>query len=175
MESPSPQALQTSLVHDLGFNLGVVFRHYRNASVEALKDIPGAGRGYQILAAAVHGEAANQSALATRLGVDRTVMTYLIDDLETARLIKRQQDPADRRNRQLIATAKGQGVWAAAEQKLINIDEHVLEALPESDRSTFRLLLEQVAARANALDPVADACSVMEGPATPKRRTPQRR
>src|SRR5258708_7088804 len=76
-----------SLDSGLGFALGAVFRAYVKASGEAISDLPAGPRGYQVLAAAVHGEANTQSALAQRLGVDRTVMTYVIDDLEQADLV----------------------------------------------------------------------------------------
>src|SRR5204862_8339718 len=46
---------------------------------------------------AAQGVVRTQLALAQHLGVDRTVMTYLIDDLEAAKLIERRPDPTDRR------------------------------------------------------------------------------
>jgi len=51
-----------------------------------------------VLVAAARGNARNQLALAQQLGVDRTVMTYLIDDLERAGYVERRPDPADRRS-----------------------------------------------------------------------------
>jgi DNA-binding MarR family transcriptional regulator len=65
----------------------MVFRGYVNATHEALADLPGGPRGYQVLAAAAGDEHGSQLALAQHLGVDRTVMTYLLDDLEAAGLI----------------------------------------------------------------------------------------
>ncbi|MFK0044612.1 MarR family transcriptional regulator [Streptomyces sp. NPDC090741] len=44
--------------------------------------------------------------MATYLGIDRTVMTYLIDDLVTAGLVERRLNPADRRQRKIV-TAPG--------------------------------------------------------------------
>jgi MarR family transcriptional regulator for hemolysin len=43
-------------------------------------------------------------ALAQHLGIDRTAMTYLLDDLETAGLIERRPGPADWRARRVVAT-----------------------------------------------------------------------
>jgi hypothetical protein len=40
-----------------------------------------------VLAVAGQGEPSSQVALAQHLGVDRTVMTYLLDDLEAAKLV----------------------------------------------------------------------------------------
>jgi DNA-binding transcriptional MocR family regulator len=59
------------------------------------------------LDAAAHGAVGSQLALAQHLGIDRTVMTYLLDDLEAAGLIERRPDPADRRARRVVATQLG--------------------------------------------------------------------
>src|ERR1039458_1283363 len=103
----APDADACALSDDLGWALGVVFRGYLRASQDALSDLPGGPRGFQVLAAAARDQHGSQLALAHRLGVDRTVMTYLLDDLEAAGLIERRPDPADRRARRILATARG--------------------------------------------------------------------
>ena len=105
--APVPDAAACTLSNDLGWALGVVFRGYVKATHEALADLPGGPRGYQVLAAAARDEHGSQLALAQHLGVDRTVMTYLLDDLEAAGLIERRPDPADRRARRIVATPDG--------------------------------------------------------------------
>jgi len=84
-----------NLQGDLGWMLGVVFRAYVKASDHALRDLPGGPRGYQILTAAVGEPPRNQGAIAEDLGIDRTVLTYLIDDLERLDLVARRPDPAE--------------------------------------------------------------------------------
>jgi hypothetical protein len=71
-----------ALAGDLGWGLGVVLRAYAKAARAAVADLPGGPRGYQILSAAAQGAVSSQLALAQHLGVDRTVMTYLLDDLD---------------------------------------------------------------------------------------------
>src|SRR4030088_697799 len=100
-----------ALAGDLGWGLGVVLRAYVTAAHTAVADLPGGPRGYQILSAAAQGAVNSQLALAQHLGVDRTVMTYLLDDLEAAELIERRPDPLDRRSRHIVATAPGQQLW----------------------------------------------------------------
>src|ERR1700679_1794545 len=85
----------------------MIFRAYVKAAHAAMADLPGGPRGYQVLSAAAQGMVGSQLALAQRLGVDRTVMTYLLDDLEAAKLIERHPDPSDRRARRIVATARG--------------------------------------------------------------------
>src|SRR5947208_13881354 len=92
--TPTPAAAGRSacddaLVEDLGWALGVVFRGYVAAATAALADLPGGSRGYQVIAAAARSEVGSQLALAHHLGIDRTVMTYMLDDLDAAGLIER--------------------------------------------------------------------------------------
>ena len=150
-----------ALDDDLGFTLGVIFRAYVKAATDVASDIPGGPRGYQVLAAAVHNEAGSQGALAQRLGVDRTVMTYLIDDLEEAGLVERWPDPVDRRSRRIVATERGRQLWAETEQHLQDVEDYVLGPLSPTERASFRNMLQRLAARANALDPVDSACDVV--------------
>ena len=103
------------LSDDLGWGLAVVFRAYVKAADAVTDGIPGGHRGYQVLCAAARDEPGSQAAMAGRLGIDRTVMTYLLDDLEAADLVARRPDPADRRSRRVVATDHGRVVLADRE------------------------------------------------------------
>jgi DNA-binding MarR family transcriptional regulator len=153
--------LQPGLDQDLGFTLGVLFRAYVKAANAVVCDIPGGPRGYQVIVAAVQQQADSQGALAQLLGVDRTVMTYLIDDLEADGLVERRADPQDRRSRHIVATAQGQQLWSATEKRLQEVEDQLLGPLSLPERTTFRQLLQRLAARANARDPVESACDVV--------------
>ena len=157
---------------DLGWSLGVVFRTYVRMADTLVSTVPGGPRGFQVLTAATQEEPVGQGALAQRLGIDRTVMTYLVDELEAAGLVERRADPKDRRNKQLLATEYGEGLWADLQHRLGKAEDHVLEPLSEAERTRFRRLLRKLALRAQDLDPVADACALVEeldGP-RPKHR-----
>jgi DNA-binding MarR family transcriptional regulator len=147
---------------DLGWALGAVFRRYVEATRAAMADLPGGPRGYQVLAAAASGHTANQLALAQRLGIDRTVMTYLLDDLERADLVERRPDPADRRARRIAATEAGQTALSDVHQRLQQAEQHLLEALDDDERRAFRALLQRVASHAHAVDPLANPCDAVE-------------
>jgi DNA-binding MarR family transcriptional regulator len=148
---------------DLGWALGVVFRSYVKAARAAFADLSGGPRGYQVLAAAVRGQLASQLALAQHLGVDRTVMTYLLDDLERAGLIERHPDPADRRARRIVATTAGRELLDELDRRLQAAECEVLAGLHnEADRGTFRALLRQLASRARELDAEPGPCEIAE-------------
>jgi DNA-binding MarR family transcriptional regulator len=147
---------------DLGWSLGVVFRAYVRMADHLLDSVPGGPRGFQVLTAAAADEPVGQGALAQRLGIDRTVMTYLVDDLESADLVARRPDPKDRRHKQLVATAHGAEVLHDLRIRLARAEDHVLAALRPADRRRFRTLLRTLALRAQTLDPVTDACTLVE-------------
>ena len=123
MTSSSPEtgarsARGTSVEADLGWALGVVFRRYAKTAAESLADVPGGPRGYQVLATSVNEGPKRQLDLAAQLGVDRTVMTYLLDDLEKAGLVQRQADPRDRRARLIVPTEQGMETLCDLERRL---------------------------------------------------------
>ena len=154
------QSDSTHLDSDLGWMLGVLFRAYVKASERALHDLPGSARGYQVLTAAVGDPPRNQGAIAEETGVDRTVLTYLIDDLERLDLVVRRPDPADRRSRLVIATDAGRTTWQQRRSALERVEEHILSPLPPSNIPAFRAMLQQLACGAQVLDPLDDLCEV---------------
>ncbi|ANZ38085.1 MarR family transcriptional regulator [Lentzea guizhouensis] len=152
----------TALDEDFGWTLGVVFRAYVKATNAAVGDLPGGHRGYQILTAATRDQPESQSALCQQLGIDRTVMTYLLDDLERASLVTRRPAPADRRTRLVVATEVGRTRLAELDLRLSHAEAHVLSGLPEGDRETFKALLCRLAGHVNELDPVPSACQAVQ-------------
>jgi DNA-binding MarR family transcriptional regulator len=151
-----------ALAEDLGWGLGVVFRAYVLASHAAVADLPGGPRGYQVLAAAAHGTVGSQLALAQRLGIDRTVMTYLLDDLETAGLITRRPAPTDRRVRHVMATKRGLELLATLDRGLGEAEAQLLAPLDEKARDAFREHVRLLAAGINARDPLDSPCELAE-------------
>ena len=145
------------LSDDLGWGLAVVFRAYVKAADAVTDGIPGGHRGYQVLCAAARDEPGSQAAMASRLGIDRTVMTYLLDDLEAADLVARQPDPADRRSRRVAATEHGRVILADREARFEQAEQHLLAALPPRTRR-----------------PSAPCCAPWPPTPTPKTRSRRR-
>jgi DNA-binding MarR family transcriptional regulator len=141
---------------DLGWTLGAVMRTYLRTTAGALAEVPGGPRGYQVLAG-LRDEPPTQLALARRLGLDRTVMTHLLDDLERAGLVERRLDPADRRARRIVTTPAGSELLDALDRRLATVEDTVLAPLDPAERATLRALLSKVAV---AGCPPADACTV---------------
>jgi DNA-binding MarR family transcriptional regulator len=145
-----------ALAGDLGWGLGVLFRAYATRAAQAVADLPGGPRGYQVLSAAAQSKVGTQLALAQHLGVDRTVMTYLLDDLEQAGLIERRPDPEDRRARRIVPTPAGVRLLVTLDRRLRAVEDGLLAPLDDESRRQFRDHLRGLATHIDAADPVHD-------------------
>jgi MarR family transcriptional regulator for hemolysin len=141
---------------DLGWSLGVLFRAYLRHGNAAFDDLPGGPRAYQLLVTVERGQPTTQLALARRLGVDRTVMTYLIDDLVDAGLVERRVDPRDRRARQVTATARGRRLLPELDRRLAEVEDRVLAGLGGADGDRLRRLVRKAASELARVDHVED-------------------
>ena len=144
---------------DFGQALSALLRRYLEGARPVVDDVPGGPRGFQVLLVSSEGLRGNQATIATRLGIDRTVMTYLVDDLERAGLVERRPDPADRRARQVVLTAKGECVLAASAAQLGDIERAVLGGLNADEAEVFRGLLVRAAGVEVSDDTDHSACS----------------
>jgi DNA-binding MarR family transcriptional regulator len=155
---------------DLGWALGQVTRAHMRASQEVLAELPGGPRGYRVLAGVDEGTASTQLALARKLGVDRTVMTYLLDELEGAGLVERTPDPTDRRARRVAITDPGSTLLTEVRARLHDVEEQVLAPLDEPDRTTLRTLLQRLATAVAPADPCGMIETIMKSDRGPTRR-----
>lgn len=140
------------LIDDFGFSLVVLARAYQAAVSAALKDVPQGPRGYQTLSTVAHGEQPTQRALANYLGIDRTVMTYVIDDLVAAGLVERRLNPADRRERKIVATTKGTRTLQSLQRKVQEAEDEILQPLKPEQRTQLRELLSATARHVKETD-----------------------
>lgn len=145
---------------DLGWSLGVLLRAYERGLASALADVPHGFRGFLVLREVVRGAHPSQAALAASLGIDRTVMTYLLDDLEGAGLVARRVAEVDRRQRRVLATPDAEGLLADLEQRVAHAEDAVFGALEPSDRRTVSALLRRAACEYR--DPDEHPCAVVE-------------
>lgn len=141
-----------SRAEDFGWSLGVLLRAYQGAMSRVLGDVPHGQRGYQILNTVVHGDPPSQLALAVHLGIDRSVMTYLIDDLVEAGLVERRPNPADRRQRKIVATDAGARTLAGLERRIQEAQDSVLAPLVTGERETLCALVRRVACDVRGID-----------------------
>jgi DNA-binding MarR family transcriptional regulator len=136
---------QPSPCGDLGWAINIVFRAFRQQASASLADLPGGPRGYLVLSAVAQDLPRSQLALAQQLAVDKTAMTYLLDDLEAAGLVERRSDPADRRQRQIVLTSTGRSALEDFGGRLAGAEQRLLSALAPGEAYAFRQFLDRVA------------------------------
>ena len=89
----------------------------------------------------------DQNALAARLGVDRSHVTLLVEELAARSLIERRLNTADKRVRLLHLTSKGEKLFAQALPANIAASNRILEPLAPHERKLFiDMLLRVIAA-----------------------------
>ncbi|GIG37679.1 MarR family winged helix-turn-helix transcriptional regulator [Cellulomonas pakistanensis] len=146
---------------DLGWSLGVLLRAYERAMTTAVAAVPHGFRGFLVLREVVRGAHPSQAALAASLGIDRTVMTYLVDDLERARLVERRVAEVDRRQRRVLATAAAATLLTELEQRVAHAEDAVFGALEPEERRAVGLLLRRAACGYRDAEP-GDPCTTVE-------------
>jgi DNA-binding MarR family transcriptional regulator len=90
-------------------------------------------------------EGRSQQALSVALGIHRSAVVALVDDLEQRGLAERRRDPADRRAYTLYLTPAGRELLADLERAADAEDAELLTALGASERSQLISLLQRVA------------------------------
>jgi DNA-binding MarR family transcriptional regulator len=84
---------------------------------------------------------ASQGEVARRLGVDRTTMVALIDDLQNKGLVLRRQDPDDRRKNAVELTDAGRVALRRADEAADEVERSFLAPLTDAEAEQFRRAL----------------------------------
>lgn len=100
---------------------------------------------HAILAVLDEGSRETQGAIADALGYDKGQLVGLLDELETAGLVVRQRDQADRRRHVVQMTPAGRKALDKARRLSIRLDEDFLAALSEREREQLHALLLRLA------------------------------
>ena len=88
-------------------------------------------------------EGAIQQELGATLGIDRSTMVSLIDQLEDAGLAKRRTSATDRRAREVAITPKGRRVLERARTSIARVEDEVLAGLTGKERAELLALLRR--------------------------------
>ena len=143
---------------DLSWLLANAFRAHLSALREAVGDLPHGARGFAALRLAADPVTRNQAELAKFLGLDRTVMVYLLDDLEAAGLVERMPDPTDRRSKLIRATPAGVARLCELRLATAAAESELLSDLSPGESELLHSLLRRVAARGARYDQAHDDC-----------------
>lgn len=86
----------------------------------------------------------SQHDLGAQLGIDRTTMVELIDDLERRNAVLRRKNPADRRSYALSLTPAGRALQKKAARAFDAAAAEVFEPLKAAERQAFGDMLRRV-------------------------------
>jgi DNA-binding MarR family transcriptional regulator len=134
-----------TLETDLGWAIRLLSAAFSRVATESVTDLPGGSRGYLVLMALASGEPPSQLVLAREVSLDRTVMTYLLDDLEAHQLVSRRPDPRDRRARQVLLTDTGRTRLQQVRHSLAAAEARLFADLDDQDAKQLRTLLSRFA------------------------------
>jgi MarR family transcriptional regulator, lower aerobic nicotinate degradation pathway regulator len=95
-------------------------------------------------------EPMTQKALADALGIDRTTMVALLDDLQDKGYVTRERHPRDRRAFLVLPTDSGRAAKAAAVRILDEQQRHFLAPLTPAERGQLAGLLTRLHGRPTA-------------------------
>ena len=118
-------------------------RHRRFAERLAPLDLH--PRHFGMLSHLAANEGQSQQALSKALGIHRSAVVALVDDLEHRGLAERRRDPVDRRAYTLHLTPPGHELLAELQQVAEEDEADLLSALNAAERSQLISLLQRVA------------------------------
>ncbi len=148
-QSPDRRPPEGGPLPALAGRLGYLMKHayIRLASLtgSALAPFGISGRECAVLIAIDERAPLSQQEVARRMGVDRTTMVALIDDLEGKGLVQRRQDPDDRRKNVVVLTDAGRTTLRAASAATEEAERRFLAPLPGADGVSFTEALRAVA------------------------------
>ena len=96
---------------------------------------------YSVLTAlSIRGEQ-DQTTLADEIGIDRTNVAEVLSRLEGRKLVKRKENPADRRARLASLTAKGRALMTGLFPAMQRSQDRLLATLTQKERDLFMATL----------------------------------
>ena len=122
------------------------FRLWRAAHVRAADALASVGLTpalFALLNVIGAREGAIQQELGSAMGIDRSTMVSLIDQLENAGLAKRRPSATDRRAREIAITPKGRRLLERSRRMVSKTEDEVLAGLTTDERAELVTLLRR--------------------------------
>jgi MarR family transcriptional regulator, transcriptional regulator for hemolysin len=137
---PSAEAPVTEFAGQLLFRL---WRAMHTRAADALGSLGLTPALFAVLNVVGAREGAIQQELGSALGIDRSTMVSLIDQLEGAGLARRRPSATDRRAREIAITPKGRRLLERARELISQVEDEVLGGLTAEERHELLTLLRR--------------------------------
>ena len=141
------------LTSRLGYLLKHAQLNFASSGARALEPLGISGRQLAVLVVLDAAEPLSQLDAARELGVDRTTMVALVDELEAKGLVERHRSPDDRRKNIVGLTAHGKKTLAEGERLHKETETTFLAELTPIESELFLRILKKLAADATADSP----------------------
>jgi DNA-binding MarR family transcriptional regulator len=143
--SSSQASPARGLSRRVGFLLAQLGTHAHRLFADRLAQLDLHPRHFGMLSHLAASEGQSQQALSIALGIHRSAVVALVDDLERRGLAERRPDPSDRRAYTLYLTPPGRALLADLERIVQDHEAELLAALNASERSQLISLLQRIA------------------------------
>ena len=131
----------------VGYNLKRAYVILRNDFRSTLGEDGFGPRAFSALSLIVEFPNLSQSELARRLGIERSGLVAIVDELEARGFLQRNPVPGDRRVQALSATRAGRAAFARAQAAVLDHEDRLLSDLSPQERETLIELLRRIRRR----------------------------
>ncbi|MEU8800422.1 MarR family transcriptional regulator [Spirillospora sp. NPDC048819] len=131
----------------VGMLLAAAHNQSRDRLNRALNPLGIDVRGFTVLLALPMYGPVSQRDLIGHIGIDKSTMVRLIDELENGGLVSRERVPQDRRAYSIVLTRRGEQTLAEARRTAEQVGEHIFGGFTEADRRHLVDLLRRLTER----------------------------
>jgi DNA-binding MarR family transcriptional regulator len=137
-------SIPPALSDRLGYLLGQAHLAHRRLAEGELAALGLSAKGFGALSVLADEGPLPQQLLGERMGIDRTTMVAVVDELEGKGLVERERSPADRRAYALRTTAPARRVLRRATQAAERVEAQFLAPIHAADQTRLKELLRQL-------------------------------
>ncbi len=137
--------LSEALASETGYVLSYVSQMAQLVLEELLEPLHIDARQLGVMKLIAESEHRSQVAISQNMGLDRTHVVRLVDDLEALGYVQREKSAHDRRYYELVLTPEGVRVLSETRRIIDAADDDTYGCLSEAERKTLHRLLRKVA------------------------------
>ncbi|MDD7972428.1 MarR family winged helix-turn-helix transcriptional regulator [Roseinatronobacter alkalisoli] len=144
LKADTDNAAAGSIDSLLGYNLKRAYMIFRDDFRNSVENAGMTPRAMSVLAQIVEMPMITQSDVARRLGIERSGLVAIIDELEKGGLVRRAAVPGDRRSQALVPTAQGHKRIRAILQQVQAHEANLLSPLNPQEQAQLLHMLRKL-------------------------------